>query len=93
MVEHRISDSITVSEHHEDMLTRNLSNLRTRQNIDYVILGSITRQEHANMINARLVNVLNGQVISAAFTEVPINVMWTDEKIQMRNNKLYRAEY
>ncbi|WP_404394324.1 FlgO family outer membrane protein [Pseudoalteromonas phenolica] len=93
MVEHRISDSITVSEHHEDMLTRNLSNLRTRQNIDYVILGTITRQEHANMINARLVNVLNGQVISAAFTEVPINVMWTDEKIQMRNNKLYRAEY
>mgnify|MGYP000106098840 FL=1 len=93
MVEHRLSDSITVSEHHEDMLTRNLSNLRTRQNIDYVILGSITRQEHANMINARLVNVLNGQVISAAFTEVPINVMWTDEKIQMRNNKLYRAEY
>lgn len=93
MVEHRMSDSITVSEHHEDMLTRNLSNLRTRQNIDYVILGTITRQEHANMINARLVNVLNGQVISAAFTEVPINVMWTDEKIQMRNNKLYRAEY
>jgi TolB-like protein len=93
IVEHRMSDSITVSEHHEDMLTRNLSNLRARQNIDYVILGTITRQEHANMINARLVNVLNGQVISAAFTEVPINVMWTDEKIQMRNNKLYRAEY
>ena len=45
------------------------------------------------MINARLVNVLNGQVISAAFTEVPINVMWTDEKVQMRNDKLYRAEY
>jgi uncharacterized protein YifN (PemK superfamily) len=45
------------------------------------------------MINARLVNVLNGQVISAAFTEVPVNTMWTDEKIQMRNNKLYRAEY
>lgn len=93
IVEHRMSDSITVSEQHEDMLTRNLSNLRARQNIDYVILGTITRQEHANMINARLVNVLNGQVISAAFTEVPINVMWTDEKIQMRNNKLYRAEY
>jgi len=93
MVEHRLSNSITVSEHHEDMLTRDLNSLRARQNIDYVILGTITRQEHANMINARLVNVLNGQVISAAFTEVPINVMWTDEKVQMRNDKLYRAEY
>ncbi|RXF06897.1 hypothetical protein D9981_00735 [Pseudoalteromonas phenolica O-BC30] len=93
MVEHRLSNSITVSEHHEDMLTRDLNNLRARQNIDYVILGTITRQEHANMINARLVNVLNGQVISAGFAEVPINVMWTDEKVQMRNDKLYRAEY
>ena len=93
IVEHRLSNSITVSEHHEDMLTRDLNNLRARQNIDYVIIGTITRQEHANMINARLVNVLNGQVISASFTEVPINVMWTDEKVQMRNDKLYRAEY
>jgi TolB-like protein len=93
IVEHRMSDTITISDQHEDMLTRDISKLRTRQNIDYVILGTITRQEHANMINARLVNVLNGQVISAAFTEVPINVMWTSEKIQMRNNKLYRSEY
>jgi TolB-like protein len=93
IVEHRMSDTITISDQHEDMLTRDISKLRTRQNIDYVILGTITRQEHANIINARLVNVLNGQVISAAFTEVPINVMWTSEKIQMRNNKLYRSEY
>lgn len=93
MVEHRLSNAINVSENHEDMLTRNLNDLRTRQNIDYVILGTITRQEHANIVNARLVNVLNGQIVSAAFTEVPINVMWTDEKIQMRNDQLYRSEY
>ena len=93
VVEHRLSDSITVSKSHEDMLTRDIDKLRTRQNIDFVVLGTITRQEHANIVNARLVNVLNSQIVSAATIEVPINVMWTDEKIQMRDNKLYRTEY
>lgn len=93
VVEHRLSDSITVSKSHEDMLTRDIDKLRKRQNIDFVVLGTITRQEHANIVNARLVNVLNSQIVSAATIEVPINVMWTDEKIQMRDNKLYRTEY
>jgi hypothetical protein len=35
----------------------------------------------------------DGRIVSAATTEIPINVMWTDEKVQQRNGLIYRTEY
>ncbi|MBB1330546.1 hypothetical protein H5087_14430 [Pseudoalteromonas sp. SR43-7] len=92
-VEYRLGDNLSLSENSDSILSRDLSKLRNRQNIDLVITGTVTRQQHAYIVNARLVNIENKQVLSAGSTEIPINVMWGNEKIQQRDGLLYRSEY
>jgi hypothetical protein len=40
-----------------------------------------------------MVNMQTNQVVSAGSTEIPINVMWSNEKIQQRGDFIYRSEY
>jgi TolB-like protein len=92
-IEYRLENSVNLSTHTDSILSRDITKLRQRQNIDYVVTGTLTRQQHAYIVNARLVNVQNLRVMSAATTEIPINVMWSDEKIQQRNGYIYRSDY
>jgi len=67
--------------------------LRQRQDIDFIITGTLTKQQHAYIVNARLVNLQDQRIVSAATTEIPDNVMWSHEKIKQRGSQLYRSEY
>ena len=92
-VEYKLANSLTLSSNADSILTRDIKKLNNRQNIDLVITGTVTRQQHAYIVNARLVNIQNKQILSAGTTEIPINTMWGSEKIQQRDGKLYRSEY
>lgn len=92
-VEYRLENNLTLNENADSVLTRDITKLRQRQNIDFVITGTLTRQQHAYIVNARLVNLQDQRIISAASTEIPINVMWGNEKVQQRGGMLYRSEY
>ncbi|MGS0534910.1 FlgO family outer membrane protein [Pseudoalteromonas sp. SaAl2] len=93
IIEYRLENTINLSASADSMLSRDISKLRQRQNIDYVITGTLTRQQHAYIVNARMVNTQDNVITSAANTEIPINVMWGDEKIQQRDGYIYRSEY
>ena len=58
-----------------------------------MITGTLTRQQHAYIVNARLVDAADQRIVSAASTEIPINVMWGSEKVQQRGGMIYRSEY
>ncbi|NYR11832.1 hypothetical protein HC000_04855 [Pseudoalteromonas sp. MIP2626] len=92
-VEYRLSNNINLSSNADSALSRDVTQLRERQNIDLIITGTVTRQQHAYIVNARLVNINTKHVLSAGSTEIPINVMWGSEKVQQRDNYLYRSEY
>ena len=92
-VEYRLSNNINLASNADSALSRDITKLRERQNIDLIITGTVTRQQHAYIVNARLVNINNKHVLSAGSTEIPINVMWGSEKVQQRDNNLYRSEY
>ncbi len=93
IIEYRLENTINLSASADSMLSRDIAKLRQRQNIDYVITGTLTRQQHAYIVNARMVNAQDNVIASAASTEIPINVMWGDEKIQQRGGYIYRSEY
>lgn len=92
-VEYRLKNQLNLSASADSVLSRNTGNLKQRQIIDFVITGTLTRQEHAYIVNARMVNMQTNQVVSAGSTEIPINVMWSNEKIQQRGDYIYRSEY
>ncbi|MBH0019574.1 hypothetical protein I6F40_04200 [Pseudoalteromonas sp. SWXJ133] len=93
IVEYRLGNNLNLLENADSILSRDLNKLRDRQNIDLIITGTVTRQQHAYIVNARLININNKQILSAGSTEIPINVMWGNEKIQQRDGYLYRSEY
>ncbi|MDP2634856.1 MAG: FlgO family outer membrane protein [Pseudoalteromonas sp.] len=93
IIEYRLENNLNLSASADSMLSRDIAKLNQRQNIDYVITGTLTRQQHAYIINARMVNAQSNVITSAASTEIPINVMWSDEKIQQRGGFIYRSEY
>ncbi|MCQ8877415.1 FlgO family outer membrane protein [Pseudoalteromonas shioyasakiensis] len=93
IIEYRLENTINLSASADSMLSRDITKLRQRQNIDYVITGTLTRQQHAYIVNARMVDTKDNVIASAASTEIPINVMWGDEKIQQRGGYIYRSEY
>ncbi|NMR25714.1 hypothetical protein HH219_09280 [Pseudoalteromonas sp. NEC-BIFX-2020_015] len=93
IIEYRLENNLNLSPIADGMLSRDITKLRKRQNIDFVITGTLTRQQHAYIVNARMVNTHDSAVVSAASTEIPINVMWGDEKIQQRDGFIYRSEY
>jgi TolB-like protein len=91
--EYRLEDAIVLHDSADSVLTRDVDKLRNRQNIDYVITGTMTEQQHAYLVNARLTSLVDGLVMSAATIEIPKNVMWTTEKVQMREGVIYRTDY
>jgi len=92
-LEYRLEGQLNLSANGDAVLSRNIDKLKQSQNIDFMITGTLTRQEHAYIVNARMVNMRTNQIISAGSTEIPINVMWGKEKIQQRGDYLYRSEY
>ncbi|MBQ4846285.1 MULTISPECIES: FlgO family outer membrane protein [unclassified Pseudoalteromonas] len=92
-IEHRLDTQMTLMSNAESILSRNAESLRLRQNIDFIVTGTLTQQQHAYIVNARLINMQDGRIVSAATAEIPINTMWTDEKVQQRNGLIYRTEY
>lgn len=91
--EFRLESAIVLHPSADSILSRDVEKLRARQNIDYVITGTLTEQQHAFIVNARLTSLVDGLNMSAASIEIPKNVMWTNEKVQMREGTLYRTEY
>ncbi|WP_065978394.1 FlgO family outer membrane protein [Pseudoalteromonas lipolytica] len=92
-IEYRLENNLNLQSSADSMLSRNTKNLRQRQNIDFMITGTLTRQQHAYIVNARLVDAADQRIVSAASTEIPINVMWGSEKVQQRGGMIYRSEY
>ena len=93
VIEYRLENTLNLKPTADSILSRNIAKLRQRQDIDFVITGTLTKQQHAYIVNARLVNLQDQRIVSAATTEIPDNVMWSHEKIKQRGSQLYRSEY
>ncbi|QBL09931.1 hypothetical protein E0Z06_10540 [Rheinheimera sp. D18] len=73
-----------VSNHH--------NNMNSAVTVNYILHGSLTNQQHAYIVNAKLIDLATQRIVAAASTEIPLNVFWSREQVQLRNGHLYRIE-
>lgn len=90
VVEIRWDDSILQTSEAELVLSRAATNRQSVQ-ADYLLTGTMLPQQHAYFVNSRLINTRLSQVVGAATTEIPLNVFWNRDTVQLRAGKLYRT--
>jgi TolB-like protein len=88
----KASNAIIMNNDSDRALSRDLTYLSGLQNIDYYITGTITPQQNGAMVNARVINVRNKDVVAAATSFFPADLFWESEQITLRNGQLYRSE-
>lgn len=88
----KASNAIIMTDLSDRALSRDLNHLSQLQNIDYYITGTISAQENGAMVNARIINVRNKDVVAAATGFFPADLFWHKEQVTLRNNHLYRSE-
>nr|WP_168710928.1 FlgO family outer membrane protein [Ningiella ruwaisensis] len=89
--DYKATNTIIMADDSERALSRNVEHLRAIQNIDYYITGTITEQETGAMVNARIINVRNKDVIAAATSFFPAELFWQQEQVSLRNGMPYRS--
>src|SRR5690554_7004371 len=64
--EHRLTQQIRLQESQEQMLSREASHIRRYLDVDYFLTGTYTEAVGGYVVNARLVNIHDQQVVYAA---------------------------
>lgn len=93
VIEYKTMPSIKIGHTADSMLSRNVKDLTESAVIDYFLTGTYTLQENSTIVNLRLIHVPENIVLAAATDYIPNNTMWSQSKITIKNNHLYRNEY
>ena len=93
VIEFKTMPNIKVAKMSDKMLSREISELNKTIAADYFLTGTYTQQESQIMVNIRLIQIPENIVLAAATDYVPNDVMWSNSKVTLKNNQLYRNGY
>jgi TolB-like protein len=75
VLDYKVTDYIRVTETGDFALSRNYEELSDEVAIRYVVTGTLTTHQQGVLVNARLVQIDNKQVVSAARTFIPRHIV------------------
>ena len=93
VIEFKASEHINIADNQDIMLSRKQSDLANKLAINYFLTGTISQVENGFIVNARLIDLADKRVVSAATEIFPANLNWQKNKVLLRNGKLYRSTY
>lgn len=93
IIEFKTLPAVKVTRDADIMLSRDAKELDQRVNADYMLTGSYSQQQNSLVVNVRLIRVFDKTIIAAATDYLPLNSMWSHNKVQIQNDRLYRGEY
>lgn len=93
VIEYKTRQKLMIKPSQDLMLSRDVKQLAQSHDIQYFLTGTLTEQETGVVVNARLINTENNQVIAAATDYVPLDTLWSGNKVQLKNNLIYRTGY
>ena len=75
VLDYKVTDYIRVTESGDFVLSRNFEELSDEVAIRYVVTGTLTTHQQGVLVNARLVQIDNKRVVSAARTFIPRHIV------------------
>jgi len=93
ITEFKSMTAIRVNKNSDVMLSRDLAELSQKIDVDYYLTGTFLKQETSYVVNARLIDVKTQKIIAAATDYIPLNSIWSDSKVMLKSQKIYRKGY
>ena len=93
VIEYKTMQNIKISDQADKMLSRQVNELNPTIDADYFLTGTYTLQENSTMVNIRLIQIPENIVLAAATDYVPNDAMWSQSKVSLRHNQIYRNAY
>ena len=89
--DYKTTNDIILSHDSERVFSRKVEELAAIQQIDFFISGTITEQQDGAIVNARIINRKNKNVVAAATKFFPAELFWKRENTTSRNGMIYRT--
>lgn len=93
VVEYRTRNHIALEPNADVMLSRDVEQLAKRQEIDFYVAGTLTEQEDAYVVNVRMIDSNNNEVVAAATDYLPNTILMHADKVRITNGHLQRRAY
>lgn len=90
LVEFRAQDYISLSQTGALMLNRDADVLSEDPDLDWVLVGTLSRKDDGAMVNLRIIDRRNQQVLAAANRYVPKHLYWPNRQSELVNGHLQR---
>lgn len=89
--EFKLTNDIIMSEDSDRVLSRDIEQLSDIERVDYYITGTLVMQQDGAIVNARVINARNKDIVAAATRFFPSELFWEEEKVTDRHGRLYRT--
>ena len=89
--EFKLSNDIMINDLSDRVLTRDVEKLGGLESIDFYITGTLVYQQEGAIVNARIVNARNKDVVAAATRFFPAELFWQREQVTTRDGRIYRT--
>jgi len=93
VVEYRASNDIIIHDNQDQMLTRDLKQLTAVDEFNYFLTGTIKYQENGAVVNVKVIDLLNNELVSASTKFIPGDVFWDNRQATSTDGMIYRSSY
>ncbi|MCK7458010.1 FlgO family outer membrane protein [Idiomarina aminovorans] len=90
VVEFRAQDYITLTKDGATAMAREVDELETHPKLDWVLVGTLSRKDAGTMVNLRIIDRRNQEVLAAANRYVPKHLYWPNKQTELVNGRLQR---
>lgn len=93
VTEFKVQKQVIISDQADRFMSREVNSLENNITADYLLVGHYIQQENELVVNARIIDLSDKTVVAAATDYIPMNAMWSHDKVKLKNEKLYRGDY
>lgn len=90
LVDYRAQDFVSLSDYGATLLTRDVDKLDAQPLLDWVLVGTMAREEGGVIVNLRVIDRTSQKVLAAANRFVPKHLFWSNRRTEMVDGKLQR---
>ncbi|NWO02240.1 MAG: hypothetical protein HLX52_04665 [Idiomarinaceae bacterium] len=90
LVEFRAQNYISIGEEGSTILSRDVETLEQHPEVDWVLVGTLSRKDAGTMVNLRIIDRRNQEVLAAANRYVPKHLYWPNKQAELVNGRLQR---